>query len=137
MCGGGSCDSTRVGGLWISPRLPRRRSEFTRHGGVCMRRGETLRGPADVGQHIARTVSCMGLNRQHGVASWRMNMRSDNQDRPPRNRDQELPRRKGESIESTVGSEREKERDGRAPLTEEETYEREPGDLGRSSSGEG
>ena len=100
-------------------------------------RGETLRGAAGVGQHIAKTVSCMGPNRQHGVASWRMNMRSDNHDRPPRNRDQELPRRKGESIESTVGSEREKERDGRAPLTEEETYEREPGDLGRSSSGEG
>lgn len=57
-------------------------------------RGETLRGAAGVGQHIAKTVSCMGPNRQHGVASWRMNMRSDNHDRPPRNRDQELPRRR-------------------------------------------
>lgn len=47
----------------------------------------------------------------------------------PRNRDQELPRRKGESIESTVGTERgqgEKGREGNAPLPEEETYEREP-----------
>ena len=35
-------------------------------------------------------------------------MRSDNQDRHARNRDQELPRRKGQSIESAVGSEKEK-----------------------------
>ena len=49
--------------------------------------------------------------------------------KPPRNRDQELPRRQGESIESTVPPERGKdERDRNAPLPEKETYEREPRD---------
>lgn len=54
---------------------------------------------------------------------------TNDQKRKLRNRDQELPRRKGESIESTVGTERgqgEKSRDRNAPLTEEEIYEREP-----------
>jgi hypothetical protein len=37
-----------------------------------------------------------------------------------------LPRRKGESIESTVGNERGKESDRNAPLSEEETCECEP-----------
>jgi hypothetical protein len=47
--------------------------------------------------------------------------------KPPRNRDQELPPRKGEAIESTVPSERGKgERDPNGPVPEEETYEREP-----------
>jgi hypothetical protein len=54
--------------------------------------------------------------------------------KPPRNRDQELPRRKEESIESTVPPEREKNERGRnAPLPEEETYEREPRDQRRRS----
>jgi hypothetical protein len=51
-------------------------------------------------------------------------------EKPPRNRDQELPRRQGDSVDSTVGTEKGKEkgkeRDRNAPLTEEETYEREP-----------
>ena len=50
----------------------------------------------------------------------------------PRNRDQELPRRKGESIdESTVGTERgqgDSSSDRNSPLPQEETYEREPRD---------
>jgi hypothetical protein len=47
----------------------------------------------------------------------------------PRNQDQEIPPRKGESIESTVTSERGKgDRDRNAPLPEEETYERKPPD---------
>ena len=51
-----------------------------------------------------------------------------NEPKPPHNRDQDIPPRKGESIESTVPSERGKEdRDRNAPLPEEETYEREPG----------
>ena len=53
-------------------------------------------------------------------------MASNPTERPPRNRDQELPRRKGDSVESTVGPEKGKERDRNAPLSEEETYEREP-----------
>jgi hypothetical protein len=52
-----------------------------------------------------------------------------NEPKVPRNRDQDIPPRKGESIESTVPAEREKgERDENAPLPEEETYEREPRD---------
>jgi hypothetical protein len=43
----------------------------------------------------------------------------------PRDREQQTPRRKGESVESTVGTGREKERDRDAPLPEEETFERE------------
>lgn len=54
-------------------------------------------------------------------------MAKDRTEKPPRNRDQEVPRRKGESIESTtVESERGNERDRNAPVPEEETYEREP-----------
>lgn len=46
---------------------------------------------------------------------------------PPRNRDQEQPRRKGEAIESTGTTERDEgERKRNAPVPEEETYEREP-----------
>jgi hypothetical protein len=47
---------------------------------------------------------------------------------PPRNRDQDLPPRKGDTIEPTTTPERsqyKRERD--APLPEEETYERESG----------
>lgn len=47
-------------------------------------------------------------------------------EKQPHNVDQELPRRKGESIESTVGNERGREHDRNAPVSEEETYEREP-----------
>jgi len=46
----------------------------------------------------------------------------------PRNRDQDVPPRKGESIESTVPERAKGERDRHAPLPEEETYEREPQD---------
>ena len=48
--------------------------------------------------------------------------------KPPQNVDQQVPRRKGESIESTTGDERGGDRDRNAPLPEEETFEREPAD---------
>ena len=45
--------------------------------------------------------------------------------KPPRNRDQELPPRKDDSIEHTTPPERgHGEREQNAPLPEEETYER-------------
>lgn len=48
-------------------------------------------------------------------------------EKPPRNRDQDLPRRKGDSIESTQPAEdRQGEHERNAPVPEEETYEREP-----------
>jgi hypothetical protein len=50
------------------------------------------------------------------------------QQKAPRNRDQDIPRRKGESIESTVPERGKGERDRQAPLPEEETYERDTGD---------
>jgi hypothetical protein len=47
--------------------------------------------------------------------------------KPPRNRDQEQPPRKGDTIEPTIPAEREGDkRERNAPLPEEETYEREP-----------
>jgi hypothetical protein len=47
--------------------------------------------------------------------------------KPPRNRDLEQPPRKGDTIEPTTPAERgQDERERRAPLPEEETYEREP-----------
>jgi hypothetical protein len=47
--------------------------------------------------------------------------------KPPRNRDQDLPPRKGDMIERTIPEERDREdRDRNAPVPEEETYEREP-----------
>jgi hypothetical protein len=56
------------------------------------------------------------------------NMTNDRKRKPP-NRDQDVPRRKGESIESPVGTERgQGTRERNAPLPEEETYEREPRD---------
>jgi hypothetical protein len=51
-----------------------------------------------------------------------------NQEKPPRNRDQDVPPRKGDSIESTVPERGKDERDRNAPLPEEEAYEREPQD---------
>jgi hypothetical protein len=49
----------------------------------------------------------------------------DTDPKPPRNRDQEQPRREGESIESpTPGESRQGEHERNAPLPEEETYER-------------
>jgi hypothetical protein len=45
---------------------------------------------------------------------------------PPRNRDQDLPPRKGDAIEPTTTPERSQDKPERnAPLPEEETYERE------------
>jgi hypothetical protein len=47
-------------------------------------------------------------------------------EKPPRNRDQELPRRQGESIESPQPAEdRQEGHERNAPVPEEETYERE------------
>ena len=52
--------------------------------------------------------------------------------KPPRNRDQELPPRKGDSIEHTTPPERgQDERERNAPLPEEETYERGTGNRRR------
>ncbi len=46
--------------------------------------------------------------------------------KPPRNRDQVLPPRRGDTIESQPTSEREeKQRERDAPIPEEESYERE------------
>jgi hypothetical protein len=57
----------------------------------------------------------------------RMNM-AKRERKAPRNRDQDVPPRKGESIESTVPDRGKGERDRSAPLPEEESYEREPQD---------
>jgi hypothetical protein len=46
--------------------------------------------------------------------------------KPPRNRDQEQPPRRGDTIESTVTERNREKRERNAPLPEEETYEREP-----------
>jgi hypothetical protein len=45
--------------------------------------------------------------------------------KPPRNRDQQQPPRKGETIESTVPEGEGPKRERSGPLPEEETYERE------------
>jgi hypothetical protein len=45
--------------------------------------------------------------------------------KPPRNRDQQQPPRKGETIESTVPEDEGSKRERSGPLPEEETYERE------------
>ena len=47
--------------------------------------------------------------------------------KPPRNRDQELPKRQGDNLPGTTepGADR-TDRNERKPLPEEETYEREP-----------
>jgi hypothetical protein len=59
---------------------------------------------------------------------------TNEREKPPRNRDQELPRRKGESIETTVPREQGKdERDRNAPLPEED----EPRDQGPAVSAYG
>jgi hypothetical protein len=52
-------------------------------------------------------------------------MQPSNPDKPPRNRDQEMPKRMGDEIPNTV-HERARDRDRDAPMPEEETYEREP-----------
>jgi hypothetical protein len=44
----------------------------------------------------------------------------------PRNRDQELPRRQGDSIEPAVGSDRGQDRERNSPSPEDETSERDP-----------
>ena len=45
--------------------------------------------------------------------------------KPPRNRDQQQPRRQGEMIESTVPEKEDQKRERSGPVPEEETYERE------------
>jgi hypothetical protein len=48
--------------------------------------------------------------------------------KPPRNRDQDLPARKGDTMEPITTPERSQgDRERNAPLPEEETYERESG----------
>ena len=56
--------------------------------------------------------------------------------KPPRNRDLEQPRRTGETVQPTGPPEHgQSERERNAPLTEEETYEREtPGRRRREQS---
>ncbi len=53
-------------------------------------------------------------------------MQPTNPEKPPRNRDQEMPRRHGDTFASTTTEERDRDRDRNAPVQEEETYEREP-----------
>lgn len=54
--------------------------------------------------------------------------------KPPRNRDQEQPPRKGDTIEPTIPAERgQDKRERNVPLPEEETYEREPMNPRRSN----
>jgi hypothetical protein len=49
---------------------------------------------------------------------------AENMRKPPRNRDLELPRQTGETMQSTTPPERGGERERNAPLPEEEAYER-------------
>jgi hypothetical protein len=56
-------------------------------------------------------------------------MASAREPKPPRNPDQDVPRREGETFPSPATPETERtDRDRDAPLPEEETYEREPTD---------
>ena len=48
------------------------------------------------------------------------------ENKPPRNRDLEQPRRTGETIEPITPAQGQSDRDRNAPLPDEETYEREP-----------
>ena len=57
-----------------------------------------------------------------------MTMAAPDPSKPPRNSDQEqLPKREGDAIANTTTEAHEQERDRSAPLPEEETFEREPG----------
>ena len=51
-------------------------------------------------------------------------MQPSHPERPPRNRDQEIPKREGDDMSKTVADERSRDRKRDAPLPEEETYER-------------
>jgi hypothetical protein len=53
-------------------------------------------------------------------------MQPSNPDKPPRNRDQETPKREGDDIPNTAVEERVRDRERNTPVPEEETYEREP-----------
>jgi hypothetical protein len=53
-------------------------------------------------------------------------MQPSNPDKPPTNRDQEMPKRQGDTIPNTTAEERDRNRDRNAPVPEEETYERGP-----------
>jgi len=53
-------------------------------------------------------------------------MSSQDPNKPPRNADQELPKRHGDAITNTPSEENERDRDRSGPVPEEETYEREP-----------
>jgi hypothetical protein len=52
-------------------------------------------------------------------------MQPSNLERPPRNRDQEMPKREGDDIAKTAIDERSPDREPTAPR-DEETYERQP-----------
>ena len=57
-------------------------------------------------------------------------MAPDREPKPPRNKDQNAPRREGEDFPSPATPEKAwTDRDRDAPLPEEETYEREPTDT--------
>jgi hypothetical protein len=71
-----------------------------------------------------RPMRC--IETQSPVVRGETTMAPDPQ-KPPRNRDQEQPPRKGDKIEPTPPAERGQDRrERKAPLPEEETYERDP-----------
>ena len=55
-------------------------------------------------------------------------MSTQDPQKPPRNADQDLPRRQGDKIIDTTTEENIPGRDRNGPVPEEETYEREPRD---------
>jgi hypothetical protein len=55
-----------------------------------------------------------------------MTMGTQDPEKRPRNVDQELPQRQGDSITNTTTETNEQDRDRNAPVPEEETFEREP-----------
>jgi hypothetical protein len=58
---------------------------------------------------------------------------NQNEPKPSRNRDLDIPPRKGESIESPIPDRRKGEGDRNVPLPEEETYEGNPRDQQQKS----
>jgi hypothetical protein len=53
-------------------------------------------------------------------------MATQDPEKPPRNVDQDLPKRQGDAIANTSTEANERDRDRNAPVPEEETFEREP-----------
>jgi hypothetical protein len=73
--------------------------------------------------HSSRSGREIPLHLKHHIVRGAM---THDPQKPRRNRDQQLPTRKGDTIEPATKPERSQgERDRNAPLPEEETYERE------------